>query len=247
MAGNGLIGEIIAKSGIPTGRRRREVEKELRAHVEDFAAKARAAGHAESDIERMLTENFGDPVEIGRNFEWVYRHERGLLRLGVFAFSTVALSAMVAGAILLVQGGIAAGFGTAFSGRHTIKEVLDILATVAVYVAMTSIESVFPRCRRWVLVCAVLAAGGATMALHVPFLTFGCAAAVFLRMVRSTPARWVAAPLAFAMVGILFWTRSGGAYSLSASLANWIVAGVGYQLMTTLAVRVDRGVWSRLQ
>jgi len=68
-----LIDEIMAASRIPSERRRREVLRELRAHVEDFVSAGRLSGRSEEDIERLLLERFGDPGQIAQQFAWVYR------------------------------------------------------------------------------------------------------------------------------------------------------------------------------
>jgi hypothetical protein len=41
-------------------KRRREVLRELRAHVEDFVSAGRQSGSSEEEIERLLLERFGD-------------------------------------------------------------------------------------------------------------------------------------------------------------------------------------------
>src|SRR5215831_15285884 len=61
-----LIDEIMAASRIPSEGRRREVLRELRAHVEDFVSAGRQSGRCEEDIERLLLERFGDPRQIAR-------------------------------------------------------------------------------------------------------------------------------------------------------------------------------------
>ena len=139
-----LLEKIIDRSQIPSGKRRREVERELRGHIEDFVMDARGAGYGEDEIERMAIESFGDPLEVARNFGWVYRHERALQRLWVFGLSTAAVAILIAAGTLAVQAGVAAGFGVPFSGRHSMIEAWDILATVAVYMGMISVERAFP-------------------------------------------------------------------------------------------------------
>jgi hypothetical protein len=71
-----LIDEIMAASRIPSEKRRREVLRELRAHVEDFVSAGRQSGHGEEEIERLLLERFGDQRQIAQQFAWVYRRER---------------------------------------------------------------------------------------------------------------------------------------------------------------------------
>jgi hypothetical protein len=246
-ATDALIEKIIHRSQIPSGKRRREVERELRAHIEDFVMSAREAGYGEDEIERMAIASFGDPLEVARNFGWVYRQERAMLRFRVFGLSTAAVAILIAAGTLAVQAGVAAGFGVPFSVRHTRIEVFDILATVAVYVGMISVERAFPSWRTWQMMIACVAGASVGLALHAPFLTIGFAGAAFLRMLRGRALRWAAAPLGFGAVGILFWMRLQGAYPLAAGVASWMVTGAAYQAMTSLAARVDRELWTKLE
>jgi len=242
-----LIERIIGATKIPSLRRRRDIQRELRAHIEDFAAAALAAGHGDNEIECMVLENFGDPIEIARHFDWVYRWDRARLRMAVFVLSTIAVAALSAAGILAAQAGVAAGFGIPFSGRHTTIELLDILATAAVYVGMISVEKLWSNRGFQKVVLAALLGGLAAASAHAWFLVFACAAAVFLRMAQGRTAGWGAAPLCFGIVGWLFWARSPGTSPAAASLASWMVMGLGYQWMTGLAPLVSRGLWNRLQ
>jgi hypothetical protein len=246
-AADALMEKIVDRSQIPSGKRRREVERELRGHMEDFAMDAREAGYGDEEIERMAVESFGDPLEVARNFGWVYRHERAMLRFSVFGLSTAAVAILIAAGTLTVQAGVAAGFGVPFWGRHTMIEVWDILATVAAYVGMISVERAFPARGTWQIMIACLAGASAGLAVHAPFLTFGFASAAFLKMMRGRTLRWAATPICFGVVGILFWVRMHGAYPLAAGVASWLVTGAGYQAMTGLAARVDGKLWTKLQ
>src|SRR5579863_7470443 len=148
-AADALIDKIVASSGIPSGKRRREAASELRSHVEDLVLFARSAGHADDEIERMVLERFGDPRQMARNFAWVYRRERAVLALTVFTLSTVAVATVIAAAVLAAQAGLAIGFGIplprVLASRHTVIEAIDILATVAAYTGFLSLEHLFDR------------------------------------------------------------------------------------------------------
>jgi hypothetical protein len=71
-----LIDRIVSSSRIPSGRRRREIQRELRSHIEDFVLAARESGRDQSEIEKLIIAHFGDPDQIAKGFFWVYRHER---------------------------------------------------------------------------------------------------------------------------------------------------------------------------
>src|SRR5215831_635340 len=95
-----LIDEVMAASRIPFARRRREVLRELRAHVEDFVSAGRQSGCSEAEIDRLLVERFGNPQQIARQFAWVYRRERATLHLGAFLISTVLVSLAISAAAI---------------------------------------------------------------------------------------------------------------------------------------------------
>ena len=130
-----VIDCIVKSSQVPSGRRRREIQRELRSHIEDFVVAAREAGRDQDEIEKLVLANFGDPNQIAKGFAWVYRHERRRLRALAYMLSTVLLASCLSAAILAMQAGLAFGFGApimkVFASRHTVIEVLDILASVA--------------------------------------------------------------------------------------------------------------------
>lgn len=247
-----LVERIVLASGIPSARRRREIARELHSHIEDFTADARAGGYSDPEIERMLLDAFGDPGRFGRNFGWVYRRERALARLAVFLVSTLLVTALAAAGILAVQAGVAAGlrmsFWNTFGGHHTLVEVTHILATAAAYVGILSLEKQVSRLKSMALLLAAGAAGFGLLSaarLGAAFLIFGLVNAIFLRFVQGLPAgrtaRFVLVAACFGMLGGFFYARSP-VTPVSAVLASWLAMGIGYQAMTVLAARVDRGL-----
>src|SRR5712691_7258942 len=94
-AADELIQKIVDSSHLPSGKRRQEVQRELRSHIEDFMLAGREAGREDDEIERLVLANFGDPGQIARGFAWVYRHERRMLRILVFVLSTVVLASLL--------------------------------------------------------------------------------------------------------------------------------------------------------
>jgi hypothetical protein len=248
-----LIEEIMAASRIPFARRRREVLRELRAHVEDFVSAGRHSGRAEADIERLLVERFGDPRQIARQFAWVYRRERAALHLGAFLISTILVSLTISAAAIALQAGMTFGFGApmlrVFGSRHTAIEALDILATAAAYVGLISLGRFFGRP---LAVLAAVAAGlvvvFAVAGLPPQFVLFGFANGVLLRRIQ-TAVRWPVARLGavlacFGVLSAVFfhpsWSRLAG------SAANWLIMGSAYHLMTHVTARVDRALIGRL-
>jgi hypothetical protein len=256
-----LIEQIAASSGIPSAGRRSEIQRELRAHVEDFAASARREGHDEDEIERMVIASFGDPRRFAANYAWVYRRERTAVRLAVFGLGTAAIAAAISAVVFTMQAGAAIGFGvppwSALSTRHTVIEAVDILATVAAYVGLLSLESLFYR-RRFQNAIALLSSAVllpscvfAFAGVRVGFLIFGCVNAIFLRSLQKflvNPKSRLAVALAYFgfLGGFFFAVRPWPSGSLAPTLVSWLIVGLGYHLMTLLAVRVDRALAGRL-
>src|SRR6516225_1319713 len=102
-AAHELVKQIVGSSQIPSGKRRREIQRELRSHIEDFVVAAREAGREQDEIEELVLANFGDPGQIARGFAWVYRNERRRLRVFAYMLSTVLLAGSLLAAILPVQ------------------------------------------------------------------------------------------------------------------------------------------------
>jgi len=244
-AAHRLIEEIVSSSRIPSARRRREVLRELQAHVED----AISGGVTE----RLAVANLGVPREIARHFAWVYRRERAVLRLSVFLLSTIAVAGSVAAIVMAMKAGVAVGFGVPlirmFNPRHTMIEAVDILSTAAAYVGLLSLEKLFDRrgfpkaAALLALIFAVLAAAFAMAGRPWKFLLFGLVAGFFLRtiqvLLKSHAARIGVVLACFGAVGLISLRPL--------NVASWVVTGLGYLAMTHLAARVDRALLNRLQ
>jgi|SRR5580658_615769 hypothetical protein len=258
-----LINGVVTCSRIPSVKRRQEIQRELRAHMEDFAATARGAGHQEDEIETLLRSHFGDPEEVAEEFAWVYRHERRRLLLVSYAASTVLVAGSLLLAILAIQSGLAAGFGTSIlemlASRHTVIEGLDVLGCVAVYLAVTSLETLFEgyRFQKAVLLVAGLTAalivGCAAMSLHTTFLFYGLITGVFLRavrlFVRKKIVRASVVPICFGCAGLAFGLLRSpiSAAGVEATCASWLALGAGYLVMTDIAPRVESTFLNALQ
>ncbi|SPF49819.1 membrane hypothetical protein [Candidatus Sulfopaludibacter sp. SbA4] len=240
-----LIEEIVSSSRIPSARRRREVLRELQAHVEDAISSG--------VTERLAVDNLGDPREIASHFAWVYRKERAVLRLSVFLLSTIAVAGSIAAIVMAMKAGIAIGFGVPlpriFSPRHTLIEAIDILSTAAAYVGLLSLEKLFDRrhfpksAALLALIFAALAAVFSMAGRPWKFLLFGLVAGIFLRtiqvLLKNQAARIVVVPACFGAIGLISLRPL--------TVASWVVTGLGYLAMTHLAVRVDRALFKGLQ
>ena len=252
-----LIETIVTASEIPSRKRRLELVRELRSHIAELELAERAAGRSDDEIERTVTERFGDPLQVARNFGWAYRRQRAALRVQVLAISAIAIAAAIIGGVLTLQAAIAAGLGLNFAGaagsRHTLIEVLDIGATVTAYLAIASLERIFDAGRRWkaiavfAAVLMLLLEACAFVGMSGFFLVFGAANAVFLRSiqltVKSRAARFAATVTSLQLFAFLFW----GFHLSPASVTSWFVMAAGYQLMTSLASRVDERLSQELR
>ena len=261
-AANDLIDCIGNSSQIPSGKRL-EIQRELRSHIDDFVVTAREAGRDPDEIERLVQAHFGDPAQIARCFAWVYRHERRRLQAYAYTLSTMILASSLSAAILAAQAGLAFGFGTpimrVLASRHTVIETLDILASVAAYLGVTLLESLFDSHRFQKAAClltailTILMASCAAAGLAITFLFFGLVNGVFCRAVQLfvTPkvARLGIVVVCFSLAGLVsaLLRSPASPVALAATGASWSVMGAGYQLMTHLAARVDRALLDGLQ
>ncbi|HEY3740033.1 MAG TPA: hypothetical protein VGL53_09320 [Bryobacteraceae bacterium] len=257
-----LVDRILNASRVPPGRRQ-EIQRELRSHIEDSIIAAREDGCDQTEIEKLVLANFGDAGQIGNGFAWVYRHERRSLRALVFTLSTTVLASALLAAILTVQSCLALCFGTSIlsllGSRHTMIEALDILASVAAYQGLIRFERLFKSHRFqkaalvMMLIDAVLIASCAAAGLHTKVLIFGLVNGLFCRalqsFVTSNAARAGIVVISFPMAGIvLALLRSPDSHlALAATFTSWLAMGIGYQLMTHHAYRVDAALLNGLQ
>src|ERR1700730_18434782 len=84
-----LIDRILSASGIVGRNRRLEVEREMRAHIEDIIEEERAAGLDEKEIESRVALRFGRPGEIAQEFATVYRSQR--IAFSLLSYSLLAV------------------------------------------------------------------------------------------------------------------------------------------------------------
>jgi hypothetical protein len=258
-----LIESILNSSRIPAGIRRREIQRELRCHIEDFVIAARKAGHDQEAVDKQVQAHFGDPDQIAEAFAWVYRHERRRLRALAFMLSTALLACGVSVTALATQAALAFSLGTPIMGvlasKHTVMEALDILASVATYLGVISLEGVFDnhRFQKAAFLLAVtltlLMMSCAAVGLHVTFPIYGLVTGIFFRALQLFVARKLVrigiVTACFAMAGVvaaLRWSADSPA-AVAATCASWLTLGACYQLMTHLAARVDAVLLARLQ
>jgi hypothetical protein len=138
-------------------------------------------------------------------------------------------------------------------------EALDILASVAAYLGLISLEGLFENHRfqkAALLLTAVLGVLMVTCAAagwHVSFLFYGLVNGIFCRALQLFVTRKIARAgivvVCFPLAGlVLDLLRSPVSHvAFAATGASWLVMGAGYQLMTHLAARVDAALLNGLQ
>ena len=257
-----LIDQVVNFSQIPSGKRRHEIKRELRTHIEDFITAAREAGCDEDEIERMAAARFGDPAQIGKGFAWVYRRERAVVRVGVLLLSSLAVTSLMLSAIIALQAGLALGVGNpvfrVLASRHTAIEALDILFTVTTYASLMALEELFQGNRSLkalallALAFAVLTGVCAAVHFRAPFLVFGVVNGVFLRIIqvfiRSGLARTGMVMAAIALLGLVSFQVMPFRfpYALTAC-ASWLAMGAAYRQMPDAVARMNTALFHRLQ
>lgn len=118
---DGIVRRVISRSDFLDAAQRREIERELRAHVEDIVEEARAQGHDEATIAQIVEARFGRPQEVAAAFRTVYARER--LVLNVVRVGSLLLASLVA--VGLVVGSVQSIFAicTATSLRSAFSQI----------------------------------------------------------------------------------------------------------------------------
>jgi hypothetical protein len=262
-AADQLVDQIVNFSQIPSGRRRHEIQRELRSHMEDFILTAREAGRDDDEIEKMVIASFGDPAQIAEAFAWVYRRERATVRVCVFLLSSLAVTSLMLAAVVAVQAGIAIGFGTpvwkVLASPHTAMEALDVLFTVITYTGLVALEDLFERNRSLkalallAVVFVVLAEVCVSVDFRTRFLVFGAVNGAFFRttqvFIKSGMARTGIVGAAIALLGLISLAvmPSRFQYALAATCTSWLAMGTAYRLMPDAVARIDAALFHRLQ
>ncbi|MGI8741403.1 MAG: hypothetical protein ACR2NN_02310 [Bryobacteraceae bacterium] len=258
-AADALIDKIVSSAQIPSGRRRLEIARELRAHMEDFVLIAQQS--SDEEIQRLLLANFGDPQEIAQEFAWVYRRERAILRISVYLLSTLAAASLVSVVVLALQTSMAIGMGVpcVLDVHHMTLETLYILFTVATYVGFISFERLFDRSRfqkttaSMVVIFAVLAAGFTITNTHAEIVLFGFLSGMLLRTIpvffKNRASRIGAVLACFGLFGLVSACRQSPDLQNEGALklAVWVAIGACCYPMTHLAARMHRVLLNGVQ
>lgn len=117
----GIVRRVLSRTDFLDTAPRREIERELRAHVEDIVEEARAQGYDEATIAQIVEARFGRPEEVATAFRTVYARER--LILNFVRVTSLLLASMVA--VGLVVGSVQSIFAicTATSLRSAFSHI----------------------------------------------------------------------------------------------------------------------------
>jgi uncharacterized protein (UPF0335 family) len=176
-----IVSRVILLAKLPGNKRRCEVAKELRAHLDDLAEEARSQGYDDQATARIVKIRFGEPQEIAAAFASVYTPERWAGRILqsaiLFAASTIAVVVVISTVQSIAAMCTAESILSTFRDIH--REVFGFAAIAAGYCSLYAGERLFSTSR----VRALL-----------PSVTLGlCLAAVFAWLIPQHGALPVAA------------------------------------------------------
>jgi uncharacterized protein (UPF0335 family) len=141
-----IVSRVILLAKLPGNRRRCEVEKELRAHLDDVAEEARSQGYDDEAAARIVRMRFGEPEEVAAAFASVYSPERLAKRILHSAILVTVSTVAVVVVIGTVQS--IAAICTADSILSTLRdmhrELFGFGAIVAGYCSLYAGERLFP-------------------------------------------------------------------------------------------------------
>lgn len=249
-----LIDRIVEASHMPSSRRRGDLQRELRAHIEDFVAAALEQGAAREEVERLALARFGDAAQIADGFAYVYRHERAARRLLGFVISTMVLAGLLSVGVFAIQAGITFGSGgtilNLLTSHHSAIEALDILASVAAYLALLSFKSLSQasRMQKVALLLVAIATVAIFSATSAGFLLFGVINGLFFRAIRmgiaSELTRLAVVAICFPSTGLVLMSQrmTLATGDIAAITASWLITGIGYLIATRFASSVRESI-----
>jgi uncharacterized protein (UPF0335 family) len=211
-----IVSRVILLAKLPGNKRRCQVEKELRSHLDDLAEEARSQGYDDEAGARIVRMRFGEPEEVAAAFASVYAPERLAKRILQSAI-LVTVSTM---AVVVVIGSVQsiAAICTASSIVSTLRDIHRELfgfgAIVAGYCSMYAGERLFPTSLARALLPSITvglwlaALFGWLIPQHaaLPLAAFTCAASGRLLQRVQIPFVWFAGT---ALPLLIAWTWLG--------------------------------------
>ncbi len=197
-----IVSRVILLAKVPGNKHRYDVEKELRAHLDDLAEEARSQGYDDEAAARIVRMRFGEPEEVAAAFASVYAPERLAKRILQSAILVTASTVAVVVVVGTVQS--IAAICTATSILSTLRDIhrefVGFGAIVAGYCSLYAGERLFPTSLAKALLPSVtlglwLAAVFAWLIPQhaaLPLAAFGCAAIGRLLQRVQIPFVWFA-------------------------------------------------------
>jgi hypothetical protein len=196
-----IVSRVILLAKLPGNKRRCEVEKELRAHLDDLAEEARSQGHDDEAAARIVRMRFGEPEEVAAAFASVYAPERLAKRILQSAILVTVSTVTVVVVIGTVQSIVA--IFTATSVLSTLRdlhlELAGFGAIVVGYCTFYAGERLFPTSMARALLPSVtvgllVAVFGWLIPQHavLPLAAFVCATTGRLLQRVQIPFVWLA-------------------------------------------------------
>lgn len=224
-----FVRRIVTQAGVSSAQARRELERELRAHLEDAAEAADIEDPG--DGRGVAICRFGDPDEVGLQLRHLYRFDR-MARSASETFLLILISVIAVAALIAIpQAAVAFSLGSAaMAPRRLPQQIVSIVMLVVGYMGTYLGYRVF-RGRRGLKVFALDSAFGAALLAiclwvprldpTVPLLTLGIGACVRTLQSRGLHRVWVLATFGPVMAAALF---SGRLISAGNELPLWGVA-----------------------
>jgi len=213
-----IVSRVISLANLPGARRRGEIEKELRAHMEDIVEEARFQGYDQSAIQGIVEMRFGKPHDVAAAFASVYAPER--LARCIVALAILIIASFVA--VVLVIGSVqsAAAICTATSiassFRHIYWESFGFAAIALGYCSLYLGERLFPAApakavlpsATLVFCVGVVLSWVAPGHMALPLLAFTCAAFGRLLQRVDVPLVWLGGTGGPLLIGWAFFGPS---------------------------------------
>ena len=213
-----IVTRVILLGKLPGNKRRREVEKELRAHLDDLAEEMRLQGYDDEATARFVRMRFGDPKEVAAAFASVYAPERWarrILQSAILIAASIIAVVVVIGTVQSIAA-VCTAESILSTFRDIHREVFGLAAIAAGYCSLYAGERLFPTSRVRALLPSVTLALGLAAAFAwlipqhaaLPLVAFTCAASARLLQRLEKPFIWFAGTalpllIAWALLGQL--------------------------------------------
>jgi uncharacterized protein (UPF0335 family) len=212
-----IVSRVILRAKLPGKKRRCEVDKELRAHLDDLTEDVRSQGYDGEAAARIVRMRFGEPQEIAAAFASVYAPDRWAGRVLQAAILFAASTVVVAVVLSAVQSvaAVCTAASLVSTWRNLYQEVVGFVMITAGYCTLYAGERLFPRSlTRAALPSVTLGLSLAAMFAWLipqhaalPIVAFACAASARLLQRFEMPFIWLAGTALPLLVGWALFGR----------------------------------------